>query len=184
MQVLIVCGKDVRARIIGQCGNLHPPPNLCWPGNIYEAVADVVKSERREIPVTVCVQVDALNRLELQVFSTLAMIETASVIAFSAFGLGQSEKLEFARREGAKIIDDLAGLCDWLQQQNQGNISGADAVLEEILEDKAEDGVTVDPEPPKNEPDSGLPIKKKVRTDQGEPLISNDELNALLGQKE
>jgi len=184
MQVLIVCGKNVRARIIGQCGNLHQPPNLCWPGNIYEAVADVVKSERRKIPVTVCVQVDALNRLELQVFSTLAMIETASVIAFSAFGLEQSEKLEFARRERAEIIDDLAGLCDWLQQQNQGNISSADAILEEILGDKAEDGVIIDPEPPKNEPDSGPPIKKKVSTDQGEPLISDDELNALLGQEE
>jgi hypothetical protein len=184
MQVLIVCGKNVRARIIGQCGNLHQPPNLCWPENIYGAVAAVVKSERREIPVTVCVQVDALNRLELQVFSTLAVIETASVIAFSAFRSGQDEKLDFAQREGAEIIDDLAGLCDWLQRQNQGNISGADAILEEILGDKVENEVTADPEPPENEPDSGPPIKEKVSADQGEPLISDDELNALLGQEE
>ena len=184
MQVLIVCGKNVRARIIEQCGILQQPPNLSWPGNIYEAVADVVESEKREIPVTVCLQVDALNRLELQVFSTLAMIETASVIAFSAFGSGQSEKLDFAQREGAEVIDDLARLCDWLRRQNQENIGSADAILEEILGDTAENGVTAGLEPPENEPDSGPPIKEEVSADQEEPLISDDELNALLGQEE
>ena len=190
MQILIVCGKNIRAKIVRDFEGRPQPSALRWPDNIYQVVADAAQSERQEIPATVCVQVDTLNRLEMQVFSTLAQVETVSVIAFSAFESRPSEKLDIARGEGAMIIDDLTELCQWVHRQNQGEIGRADAFLEEILADKTEESTSSEkeavavPKRPVEEPDTASPFKEKVSGDPGEPLLSDDELDALLGRKE
>ncbi len=189
MRVLIACGTKVRDKIVQQLAEQDPLLGLQWANNIYQAIAAAIVWQRQEIPVRVCVQVDTLDRQEMQVFRTLAQMESVSATAFSAFSLSQDKKLAVAQRAGAMIIPDLSGLCDWLAEQDLGPVDRADAVLEEILDEatgaadtseaqadgSAESDVVTDRVEHANRP------VHPVAGESGEPLLSDDELKALLG---
>ena len=133
--------------------NLHFGQILFCRG-VYEAAATTIELRRRDRAVKACIMVDYLPDREMNVFTTLTKLSQVSSIAFS--GLSQRKKLIQAQQLGA---DDL------LTTAGEVNLK-ADTRTEQAPDNPPIQSIP-DP-PPAAEPDDN------------EPLLSRDEIDALL----
>ena len=169
-ETIVAAGNSWRRRIAAEFDRrLFRPDNrnVCWCGNVYEALAQAVALKQQGGAGVVCVMVDYLNGGEMGVFTRLSnMAHISKVIAFSASA------------KGAKLVQAKGLGADETWILGVGQLpAGQEVPLESQPEQdhietpaKAEaEGVEAEPA----EPDS---VARST-----EPLLTKEELDALLG---
>ena len=126
--------------------------------SVYDALVSAIELRRRDRAVKACIMVDYLPEREMNVFTTLAKLSRVSSIAFSGFS--ERKYLIQAQQLGA---DDL--------------LSPTGEVILKVPEAPAtgyeESGNTKAPQPTTETTPTAEP-------DDNEPLLSRDEIDALL----
>ena len=209
--VLIVADKDRLNQLAGQVGQFALAgggrvADLIFSGDVYEAAAVVAERCQTGGTLLVCVMVDYLRSQEMRIFASGVRINRVNTVAFSAFS--NREKLIQARSLGAdEIFTGLDQLRKHLEavlversQVGPANVESASVevsktephrqvrqIVDPIINEITNRDIASAKSDPKQTPPSrqgpmeSRGILKKPSRSSDEPLLSREELDALLG---
>lgn len=163
----------------------HSPaaPQPYWCDSVYQALAEAVVLNRQDLPAVLCVMVDHLAPQEMQVFARLAGMDNVRIVIACAAS-ARTRKLLQAQALGADEAwvltrEPPTGLLELIQIAPEEELPPPNQPPPEMPLPEAPPPAA-DPTVP--EPaDPQAPPEPQSRLESNEPLLTKEELDALLG---
>ena len=163
----------------------HSPaaPQPYWCDSVYQALAEAVVLNRQDLPAVLCVMVDHLAPQEMQVFARLAGMDNVRIVIACAAS-ARTRKLPQAQALGADEAwlltrEPPTGLLELIRTAPEEDLAPPSQPPPETPLPEAP--------PPTAQPnvqqptDSQEPPQPDSPQEPNQPLISKEELDALLG---
>lgn len=157
----------------------------CFTDSVFSLISEL-GSDHPEGYTRVFILIDTLKSVEMQVFQTLIKIDKIDVTALSHAEIPEESKLQQALILGADEAIPVCRLASYLHEPSgfPADAVEKDSALDSLMNQMIDENRTsTEIEPCDNDPDRDAPENagSASRSQLAEPLLSEEELQALLG---